>query len=111
MIMMPYVRRSSSLQVRGMAQFRHPTGHGPADDHELDLGGALEDGEGPGPGGSFHRSAACGSSWYQHGLSTGCPRGMTALGRPPHVAEPSPDMLGGQRGSSGSSSSWARCVM
>ena len=30
--------------------------------------------------------------------------------RPPHVAERSPDMLGGQRESSGSSSSWARCT-
>jgi len=44
------------------------------------------------------------------GISTGCPKGMTALGRPPHVAERSPDMLGGQRESSGSSSSWAKCT-
>jgi len=36
-----------------------------AGDHPLELAGALEDREDPGLQGSFHRSAACTTPWYQ----------------------------------------------
>ena len=49
-------------------------GDGAADDHALDLGGPLEDGEDSGLASSFRRSAAARGPWYQHGISTGFSR-------------------------------------
>jgi hypothetical protein len=66
--------------------------------------------------GSVYRRCGCVDESTGRLLGARCP-GLrsphhgTWYFRPPHVAERSPDMLGGQRGSSGSSSSWARCVM
>jgi hypothetical protein len=42
-----------------------------ADDHSLDLVGALEDLHDRGPWGSSSRSAPCMIPWCQHGFSTG----------------------------------------
>jgi hypothetical protein len=59
-------------------------GDGPADDHPLDLRGALEDRENPGGMGIDCRSAACWTPWYQHRFSAGCSSGMPVSARPAH---------------------------
>jgi hypothetical protein len=55
------VRRQTALRAYGgFAQGRRAQ----------DWAGSLEDGENPGSGGSFRRSTACWTRWYQHEFST-----------------------------------------
>lgn len=70
------VRRQTGLRADGgFAQGRRAQ----------DWAGSLEDREYPGGRGSFRRSAACCTPWYQHGSSTGRSRGMTVSVRSVHV--------------------------
>jgi hypothetical protein len=66
--------RHAATPGRGQRLADVQAGDRAADDHALDLRGALEDREDRGLHASFHRSAACRGPRYQHGFSTGIPR-------------------------------------
>jgi hypothetical protein len=61
---------SENPQVSGL---KSALGQVPADDYPLDLVGALEDLHHHRPWGSFRRSTACTTPWYQHGFPGGFP--------------------------------------
>ncbi len=67
------VRRQTGLRADGgFAQGRRAQ----------DWAGSLEDREDPGGTGSFHRSVARWTPWYQHRFGTGCSSGMPVSARP-----------------------------